>query len=590
MKHDKMLKTRCLMSKTAVVALLIFALLPSAEAQGDARGMRNAVPRGYFSSPLHRKTELSATFAELRPDHFHSGLDMRIGLKVGEPVYAPADGFVSRVNVSPWGGGRALYLDHPNGYRTVYMHLEDYAGEIGQWVSEYQHAHRCYAFDASPSDTIRVRKGQLIAHAGNTGSSGGPHLHFDIRLAMNDQAINPLYFGIPYNDAVLPVIRDIKVYPASEAATVNGAHKEHSLCGKKGWDAAVDLEGTCYLGVYATDAAEGTPGKNGVERLELYVDDTLFCTYEVQTFLFEETRAVNAIMDYPEYLRSGRAYVLSRVLRGNRNNFVVAKRNRGYLRFGDGRRHKVTCKAFDEKGNMAQRTFFLNDKGRAESATDDSATTDAIERRGTPVSYFKRNLLQYPGFEADLEEGTLYDNDHMLHSTSSRAGLATPLHALLPLRHPLPPHKAFRISLALPEGGDTSLRPRMVVVRTNGKRTWALPTKRRGQWLEAHSNAFGEFGIALDTVPPTIRSVNVKEGMSCKAQTELQVRVSDDLSGVGTYNCYVNGEWTLATFHGPKGLLAVRPGAALKAGDNKVMFVVTDMAGNEATLAFTVRK
>ncbi|MDY5970067.1 MAG: peptidoglycan DD-metalloendopeptidase family protein [Bacteroidales bacterium] len=552
--------------------------------------MRGTVPKGYFSSPLHRKTELSATFAELRPNHFHSGLDMRIGLNIGEPVYAPADGFVSRIKVSPWGGGKALYIDHPNGYRTVYMHLDDYAGEIGLWVDAYQRARRCYAFDACPNDTIRVKKGQLIAHAGNTGSSGGPHLHFDIRLTMNDQPINPLYFDIPYNDNIKPIIRDIKVYPAQEHSTVNGLNKAASLCGKKGWAVGADVSGPCYVGIYATDAAEGTPGKNGVERMELFVDDTLFCTYEVQTFLFEETRAVNAIMDYTEYRRSGRAYVLSRVLRGNGNNFVVAKRNRGYLRFGDGKRHKLLCKVYDEKGNMATRTFYLNDKGPWRGGTDDDgAATGAIERKGTAVSYFKRNRLQYAGFEADLEEGTLYDHDLMLYATSRCTNLVTPLHSLQPLRNPLPPHKAFRVRVMLPQEGDTSLRKSMVVVRFNGNRLAALPTTRHGLWLEARSDDFGGFGIAADTIPPSMISVNILDGMPCQAHSTLQVKISDDLSGLETYDCYVNGDWTPAAFHGPKGTLTVKPGTALKKGNNEVRFVVSDMAGNKTTQTFTVK-
>lgn len=176
--------------------------------------------------------EFSASFAELRPNHFHSGMDMRIGKSEGEPVYAPADGYVSRVSISPWGGGQVLYITHPNGYRTVYMHLHDFAGDIGKWTRDYQYSHRVYAFDASPRDTIRVKKGQLIAHAGNSGSSGGPHLHYDIRYAHNDQPVNPLYFGLPYEDNIKPTIRDIKVYPAEEGGVVNGQQRPVSLLGK----------------------------------------------------------------------------------------------------------------------------------------------------------------------------------------------------------------------------------------------------------------------------------------------------------------------------------------------------------------------
>ena len=157
------------------------------------------MPQDYFIHPVKLPLSLSATFGEIRSNHFHGGLDIRIGGKIGEPVYAAADGYVSRIKITPYGGGKHIYITHPNGLRTVYMHL---------------------------NDSIPVSQGQLIAHAGNTGSSGGPHLHYEIRYADNDQPINPLYFGIEYNDPVPPTIVNIKLYPADTTTLIDGKSEE----------------------------------------------------------------------------------------------------------------------------------------------------------------------------------------------------------------------------------------------------------------------------------------------------------------------------------------------------------------------------
>ena len=198
-------------------------------------------PKDYFRSPLNMEILLSGTFGEIRPNHYHSGADIRVGGKIGAPVYATADGYVSRISISPWGGGKVLYIDHDNGFRTVYMHLNDFVGEIGTCVRNYQYKHECYSFTAYfPKDSIKVRKGQVVAHAGNTGSSGGPHLHYEVRYAKNDQTINPFYLGLPYTDNVKPIIRGIKVYPESGKG-INVGHD------------TVRMKGRFYTGIYATD-------------------------------------------------------------------------------------------------------------------------------------------------------------------------------------------------------------------------------------------------------------------------------------------------------------------------------------------------
>ncbi len=529
--------------------------------------------------------EFSGSFAELRANHFHSGVDMRIGAKIGEPVYAPADGYVSRINISPWGGGKVLYITHPNGYRTVYMHLDDFVGEIGTWVHDYQYRHRVYGFDvAVPKDSLRVKKGELIAHAGNSGSSGGPHLHYEIRYADNDQPINPLYFGIPYEDDILPTIHGIRLYAAEQGATVAGKESSVALSLAKQND-TVAVSGKFYLGIYATDISKGSPGKNGVESIRLYVDDSLYFSYSVPSFLFEETRAMNAIIEYPHYRNTRQFYILTRRLRGNRNNFCRASDDRGILSFAEGTCHTLHYEVRDYKGNLATHCFVVRALA-APVAQETAEPLAGIDHRGIPVSYFKRNLIEQQGFKAMLEEGTLYDNDLMLYSVAPYKGLLSPLHTLTLQQHDLPPHKSYTVRLLIPALQDTSLIDKLVIVSINGDRLNALATKRKGDYLEAKARVFGGFGVSIDTVPPTIRAVNFKSGQHCPA--ELKVKVRDNLSGVNEYHCFINGTWVLAEHDGKTATLLIDPRKALRPDKNEVRLQVTDVAGNRTETTFTL--
>ena len=183
-------------------------------------GFAQDLPKGYFRNPLDCDIGLSATFAEFRIGHFHSGLDMRTGGVIGKAVYAAADGYVCGVRVSPWGGGKMLYIKHPNGYTSVYMHLDSYEGDIGRYVLREQYKQQSFSIVCNiPEGLLPVRKGQIIARSGNTGGSGGPHLHFELRK--DGRTINPLLSACPTPTAYAP--------PSAAYASINQMAKQSHL-------------------------------------------------------------------------------------------------------------------------------------------------------------------------------------------------------------------------------------------------------------------------------------------------------------------------------------------------------------------------
>lgn len=553
------------------------------------QGKRINAPQCYTNMPIKLSLNLAGSFAEIRPNHFHSGLDIKTGGKEGERVYAPNDGYVSRINISAWGGGKVLYITHPDGYRTVYMHLSDFCGEIGKFVHDYQYANHIYAFDIElPKDSIRVSKGQLVALTGNTGGSGGPHLHYEIRLAENDQPINPLLFGLDYNDLIAPTIAGIKFYPASNSTTIEGKNETFTIrSNQMPLNDTLTVSGRFYTGIYTYDQHEpGSRNKNGIHRIELYVDDSLFYIYTVPTFVFDETRAINAIIDYPHYQRTREYYIITRHLRGDRNNFSTAYRDNGYIHFDDNNTHCIRYRAIDHKGNYAQQTLYL--RAEPNQDTQNNTTPLAISATGEPITYFKHFRFNSEGFTVDIRPYTVYENDLLSYRrTKDNLSLCDRHHINL-VKHPLPPHQSFDIQLDVPQGIDNSDLDKLTIVCINGKNVSALPTTIEGHRLCAQTRSFGAFAIRIDTIPPTIKAANFSNNKALKG-SKITVKISDNLTGIVSYSCHINGEWHVAEHDGKTATLSV-DAKHLRKGQNRVTFRVVDAVGNATEQTWKINR
>lgn len=549
--------------------LFVFCLFLMASAVGFAQDF----PTDYFAPPMKHQASLSGTFAEIRRNHFHGGIDLRTGGKIGSPVYASADGYVSRVAISPWGGGKVLYVTHPNGYKTVYMHLDRFSGPVEKWVRSCQYALQTFALDTTlPPNLIPVKKGEQIALSGNTGSSGGPHLHYEIRYAENDQPINPFYFGLPYVDNVKPTIRGIRIYPATQNSTVNGSRDVFKLVRDTVW-----IYGPFYLGIYATDLSESTPGKNGVDRIELYLDGEPFWRYRVPSFRFDATRVVNAIIDYPLYNETRDYYILTRKLEGDLTDFSLA-RNHGNGMLNLQGTHKLEYKVFDYKGNSTSRVFTVISTYAEESPK----YLDKDYDKETFAEYSKDFEFKENGFHIAIPAFSLYCNDIVSFKVNADNRYYSPIYIFNTTRQQLPPHKTCTIRL---HDGSTlpyENRHELVVVQIDGNKVSACPTKREGDWLVAKTRSFGNFAIARDNEPPKIaRRAKNPVGI-------LAFKVTDNLSGLQNYSVYINNKWVLAEYDGKTAILSVnykREGVSYVPG-TPLRVVAEDACGNVAEMNY----
>ena len=286
---------------------------------------QNNYPRNYFRSPVNFPVSLSGSFGEIRKNHFHSGIDIRTQGVQGKPVYAIADGYISRINISPGGFGKAIYLNHPNGYTSVYGHLKSCAGAIGSWIKTQQYKKESFAIDTEvPAGLLKVKKGDIIAYSGNSGASAGPHLHFEVRDSDNQDAIDPLLFGFMPADGVPPKISFIKIYPWDENARINGKSEaviipvsgNGSACKLKNSD-TTELSGNIIFGIETSDNAEGGL-KTGVSAIDLALDGTGVFSQQIRRFAFSETRYVNTLMDYPCFVRTRHKFQRSYIAPNNK--------------------------------------------------------------------------------------------------------------------------------------------------------------------------------------------------------------------------------------------------------------------------------
>lgn len=531
------------------------------------------LPQGYFRNPLDMDIGLSATFAELRAGHFHAGIDMRTGGVENRPVYAAADGYVAKVSISPWGGGKILYIKHPNGYTTVYMHLNGYAGDIGKAVEREQYARQSYSIAKlfQPGE-LPVKKGQLVAYSGNTGGSGGPHLHFEVRrggaedLHTHATTINPLHFGLPYRDGIKPVIRGVRVYPEGGTPFEVGADNTFNIGGRP-----------FYLGIYATDAAEGSTAKNGVDRIEVYLDGTLTFMYTTEELPLDSSRMDNALIDYALYTTARQAYLLTRALPGAEGPWIPVRMGDGIFRLRPGSTHQIGIKVYDVKDNCAERTLTVN-VGQAENVERKVATGGQAVRYDKPFDY------RLSSFSFHIPPYTMYADDRLAISSTG-----TQTVNIAPTVNDIPPHLYYTLSIkgSLPGVPADKIVVAHVTRKPGSVKLSAYKTTHVDGCHSAQVRDWGEFTLAADTTAPTIRPLNFKENTPLRTTT-LKIKIGDNLAGVETYNCNLNGSWILAEYDGKTATLIINAASKLKAGRNTLTCEVTDGAGNSTRKQWTI--
>ena len=508
----------------------------------------------YFSSPVKIPILLSGNFGELRTNHFHSGIDIKTAGKTGLPVYSSADGDISRINISPTGFGLALYIDHPNGTTTVYGHLENLRDDIAKYAKSIQYSKESFSIDISvPKGLFHVTKGELIAHSGNSGSSGGPHLHFEIRTKDNQHPINPLLYNFNVQDAIAPQILSVMFYPLSDDAHISGKNYSQRV-ETVYYDGAYHLKGTPVLNVYgdlgfglqALDYLDGSWNKCGIYEINLSIDGRLVYSFKMDELDFDETRYLNSHIDYSQLAKYGRRLHKNWVEPGNHLSNYTTISNQGKIRFDDGEKHSISYLLKDVKGNSSKLEFRVNTKQMAVSK---------IEETGIPIRYNSTNNIDKKGLKVRFNSGTFYSDFKLEYEEKAATnGLYSAIYRLH--NKEVPVHQNFDLMI---EGGKLPLRLRekalIALIDEKTGKTSAFGGEYENGWVKSKIRQLGSFAIAIDTIAPSITPINIKSRTTLTNNRKISFKIRDEFSGITSYHGEIDGHWVLFEYDAKNNLL-----------------------------------
>lgn len=549
-------------------------------------------PSDLFRAPVDFRILLSGTFGELRSGHFHSGIDIKTGGVTGKDIHAIGDGYISRIKVSPYGFGNALYITHPQGYVSVYAHLKHFSTELDTWVKQQQYKKESFAVDLPVGkNQFPVRKGDIIAQSGNSGSSGGPHLHFEIRDEATQRPLNPLLFGMKAKDFIRPKITGLMVYPESAGTTIDSKARPVTY-NLQGWgpvyrikdDKQITVSGPISFGISAYDLQNDSHNKNGVYCYEMEVDGVLVWQWKANIISFSEAGYINSFIDYSTYIKRRKRYVRTSVDPNNRLKMYPLKEGRGIVEFTDSGRHKVLLRAIDYSADTSCLTLnILHLPANGELAK--------IEDSNTPTKLFqwdKSNEFSNEQCEIALVDGTLFDDMGFYYQKKKLPADVSGFSDLHHLNsHTDVAYLRFQVSIKpdhYPEGMEDKL---CLATLTNDKVSY-----RGGEFhndrVTTRTRNFGDYFVSIDTLAPEIKPINLKPKDAQARLRPIKFVIKDEFSGISTYRATINEQWILMKYDAKNNLLTYYPDEHLKKGDNVFSLTVTDGKGNESIYTKTI--
>ena len=538
-------------------------------------------PQDYFRNPLDITLVLSGTFAELRSSHFHGGLDIKTQRKEGLKVYTAAQGYVSRIKVSHFGYGKAVYVTHPNGYTTVYGHLQKFSKRLEKYIKDCQYEKESYEVEMFPStEELIVEPNEVIGYSGNSGSSGGPHLHFEIR-DNQERPMNPMLFGLDVQDTKPPYVSGVYAYPKDKKSLINGKNERVPLrlIPLKNGDYEVEkisAYGNIGFGVTSYDKQDLAPNNNGVSNIQTYFNGNKSLEIDFKRFSFDESKHIKRLIDY-EYFKSKKSRIQKLFIQKN-NPLSLYKDayDNGYISVEDSTSSVYKVRIRDFKDNETWITIPVN--GEYQEFSEEIA--DDISNK-TIVYSDKATVLNDNNITVNFYSNTLYEDAYIDFKVASDT--------LYLHEDTIPLQKNFYINYDLSNYKSEHL-DKIYIARLYGKynKPYYVSTKRKGNIVSAGSKEFGKFALAMDTISPTINPVNFQDKKWLSKYRYLKVKIEDDVSGISKYRATVNGKWILMEYDYKTNTLTHDfNDNIVKDTKNELKIIVTDNVGNSSTFEAT---
>ncbi|MEO6671370.1 MAG: M23 family metallopeptidase [Ferruginibacter sp.] len=530
-------------------------------------------PQHYFQWPLKAKIGLVANFGELRPNHYHMGLDMRTDQKVNLPVYAAADGYIAKVKVEPFGFGQCIYINHPNGFTTLYAHLNKFYPELEKYIAEQQYKlQQWQLFLDIPPGLFPVKKGDFIALSGSTGGSQGPHVHFEIRDTKTDKVLNPLLFGMPIPDNVPPVVLRLAVYNRDQSTyeqtpklyalkKVNGVYKP------VGGAINVNFDKVSFA-ISAYDCFTGSKNPNGIFSAELFDNGKSICGFEMNNISYDETRYLNAHIDYKTRSNGGPFLQhLSRLSGYNDGIYRSTDGSDGIVSIQPNSTHEIKVVVSDVDQNSSTIEFSLQNMN----------VQHAIPANDPGKMFFPNmfNVFENSNLSFYLPETGVYDYFNFKYKEIPSATGKT-IYQLHNTSVPVQNYFTVRIhdNIAVEDTGH------VVMKRFSGSKTDYKKAVYENGWYKSRFREFGNFQLQIDHTPPTITPVGFRDGMHATKLTRIAFVVADNSEEIVSFTATLDGNWL--RFSNDKGKVFIYLfDEHCGPGQHELKVVVEDLAGNK---------
>lgn len=547
--------------------LLLFLSALSGSAQSE-------IPKNYFTNPLEIQLTLAGSFGELRSNHFHSGLDLKTNQHTGMKVLAAGAGYISRIKVQQWGFGKALYIQHPNGYTTVYGHLKEFSSEIRAYVRKHQYKKESFEIELFPEkNELQVKQGELIALSGNTGSSGGPHLHFEIRNS-EQKPMNPMLFGLKIADTRRPLISGLFVYPVGDSAYINNVVKRQKIRLIPLLDGSFKTEkimasGKIGFGISTVDQMDFEPNKNGIYKIETFCNGSKHFEMIFNKFSFAESGYLNRMIDYAYFKENDKRIQKLFIQPNNELSIYSGIVDKGLIDVRPGEDFIYSVKVSDFSGNFSTIRIPI------ESQISDTV----IFKKAKETDYFasadNATVFEEGIFDVYIPKDALFEDTYLTISTD---GEIIHLHeATTPLR------KNLTLGFDVSNYSEAD-RKQLCIVRTY---PWGAKyycnTYKKGNRFTTHTKTFGTYTLGTDNEPPKIEPVNFSDGKWVSNHKTLSLKITDNFSGISAYRATVNGKFILMEYNHKTDLITYHfSDGIITETENHLKVIVTDEVGNSS--------
>ncbi|HET8838758.1 MAG TPA: M23 family metallopeptidase [Flavobacteriaceae bacterium] len=549
--------------------IFLFLFFPLIQLSAQAE-----IPQDFFKSPLEIPLTLAGSFGELRSNHFHSGMDLKTNQQTGLNVLAAGPGYISRIKVQQWGFGKAIYIQHPNGYTTVYGHLKEFSPEIKAYVRKRQYEKESFEVELFPSENeLPVNEGQLIALSGNTGSSGGPHVHFEIR-DNQQRPMNPMLFGLDIKDTRKPIITGLYAYPVGGSAYVNNVAERQKIRLIPLQDGTFKTEtinafGKIGFGISTVDQMNFEPNKNGAYKIETICNGSQHFEMIFDKFSFAESGYINRMIDYSYYKENDKRIQKLFLEPNNELSIYSNVVNKGLIDIGPDEDYIFIIKVSDFAGNSNIIRIPIEAKQSDTVKFMEPAKTDYFAA-ANQSTVFEEGI-----FDVYIPKDALYEDTYL---NISIEGETIHLHeATTPL------HKNLTLGFDVGNYSEED-RKQLCIVRTYpwGSKYY-VTTRKEGNRFTTHTKTFGTYTLGTDDVPPKIVPVNFSDGKWISNNETLSLKITDDFSGISAYRATVNGKFILMEYNHKTDLITYEfsDGIATET-ENKLKVIVTDNVGNSS--------